>query len=137
MDYDPTSGLNGILDLEFVDVTVDRCVTKISLDERHKQPYGIVHGGTYTTLIEATASMGAAMWAVSQGMPGAVGVNNNSDFIKAIRQGVLVATSTPVHRGRTQQIWSVEVRDEADDRLRARGQVRFANITNPDTVGST
>ena len=48
-----------------------------------------------------------------------------------------MATAEPVHRGRSQQLWLVEVRDEAEGRLRARGQVRMHNITNPDTVGST
>ena len=136
MDLDATAGLNGLLGVEFVEVTEDRCVSRIELDERHMQPYGIVHGGVYTALIELTASMPAAVWALNQGMPGSVGVNNNTDFIKATKQGVLVASATPVHRGRTQQIWAVEVRDEAENRLRARGNVRMANITSPETVGS-
>ncbi len=80
--------------------------------------------------------MPAAVWAAKQGMPGAVGVNNNTDFIKALREGTIVATAEPVHRGRSQQLWLVEVRDEAEGRLRARGQVRMHNISNPDTVGS-
>ena len=125
-----------MLGIEFVEVTDERCISRIELDKRHVQPYGIVHGGVYTALIEATASMSAAVWAVGQGFPGAVGVNNNTDFIKATREGVLVATSLPVHRGRSQQIWVVEVRDDKEDRLRARGQVRLANISNPDTVGA-
>ena len=134
---DPTFGMNGLLGIEYVEVSPDGAVTRIELDERHKQPYGIVHGGTYTAMIEATASLPAAVWAAGQGMPGAVGVNNNTDFIKAIREGVLVATAEPVHRGRSQQIWVVEVRDEAEAKLRARGKVRMQNIQNPDSLGSS
>ena len=136
MQLDATSGLNGVLGIEFVEVTEDGCVARVELDERHMQPYGIVHGGVYSALVEVTASMSAAVWAVGQGISGAVGVNNNTDFIKATRDGVLVATATPVHRGQSQQIWAVEVRDEESERLRARGQVRLVNISNPDTVGS-
>ena len=136
MQLDATSGLNGVLGIEFVEVTEDGCVARVELDERHMQPYGIVHGGVYSALVEVTASMSAAVWAVGQGISGAVGVNNNTDFIKATRDGVLIATATPVHRGQSQQIWAVEVRDEESERLRARGQVRLVNISNPDTVGS-
>jgi len=130
-------GFNQALGVVFDDITADRCVARIEIGPRHLQAYGIVHGGVYTGLIEVTASMPAAVWAAERGMPGAVGVNNNTDFIKAIREGTIVATALPVHRGRSQQIWVVEVRDEAEDRLRARGQVRLQNIMNPDTVGST
>lgn len=137
MEFDDvTSGLNEMLGVEFIEVTDQGAVARLEIDDRHRQPYGIVHGGTYTTLIEAAASLPAAMWAAGQGIGGTVGINNNTDFIKAIRHGVLIATAEPVHRGRTQQLWIVEVTDEAEGKLRARGQVRLQNIANPESVGS-
>ena len=130
------AGLNGHLGVEFVEVTADRGVVRMPIDERHHQPYGVVHGGVYASLVEVAASLPAAVWAAEAGIPGAVGVNNHTDFIRATREGVLRAEATPIHRGRTQQIWVVEVRDEGEGKLRARGQVRLQNIMNPDTVGS-
>jgi uncharacterized protein (TIGR00369 family) len=136
MDFQAISGWNEALGISFDEVTEDRCVGRLELTDRHMQPYGIVHGGVYTAMVEAVASMAAAVWAAGAGFPGAVGVNNNTDFIKAIREGVLIATATPIHRGRTQQIWSVDVVDEAEATLRAQGKVRLANVQNPDTVGT-
>lgn len=130
-------GYNGALGVVFDEITTDSCVARVEIGPHHLQPYGIVHGGVYTGLIELAASMPAAVWAAERGMPGAVGVNNNTDFIKALREGTIVATAEPVHRGRSQQIWLVEVRDDDEGKLRARGQVRLQNITNPDTVGSS
>jgi uncharacterized protein (TIGR00369 family) len=57
-----------------------------------------------------------------------VGVNNSTDFLRAVTEGRLTATATPVHRGRSQQLWQVAVTDE-QDRLVARGQVRLQNLT--------
>jgi 1,4-dihydroxy-2-naphthoyl-CoA hydrolase len=56
-----------------------------------------------------------------------VGVNNNTDFFRAVAEGDLESRATPLHRGRSQQLWVVETRD-AEDRLVARGQVRLQNL---------
>jgi len=56
-----------------------------------------------------------------------VGVNNNTDFLRAIGSGTVYGTATPVHRGRRQQLWLVTITD-ADDRVVARGQVRLQNL---------
>ena len=56
------------------------------------------------------------------------GVSNQTDFLRAVRDGELTAVGTPVHRGRSQQLWQVEITD-ADERLVARGQVRLQNLS--------
>jgi 1,4-dihydroxy-2-naphthoyl-CoA hydrolase len=57
-----------------------------------------------------------------------VGVSNHTNFLKSVRDGErVVATATPVHRGRSQQLWQIEMRDE-QDRLVARGEVRLQNL---------
>jgi 1,4-dihydroxy-2-naphthoyl-CoA hydrolase len=59
---------------------------------------------------------------------GVVGVNNNTDFLRAARPGDhLTATATPIHQGRLQQLWLIESRD-AEERLVARGHVRLQNL---------
>jgi uncharacterized protein (TIGR00369 family) len=89
------------------------------------QPYGITHGGVYCTVVETVASVAAALWLGEDGQ--VVGVSNHTDFLRAVRDGELVATGTPIHRGRLQQLWLVEIHDE-QDRLVARGQVRLQNL---------
>jgi uncharacterized protein (TIGR00369 family) len=63
-----------------------------------------------------------------------VGVSNQTDFLHATRQGLLTATASPIHRGRLQQLWVVEIADEKG-RLAARGQVRLQNIADPELLG--
>lgn len=137
MEMDLTGGWNGVTGIEFVELTEDRCVLRVEIGDHHKQPYGIVHGGVHASIVETAASMGAAVWAANAGYPGAVGVNNSTDFIKAVREGVLIATAAPIHRGRTQQLWKVDVVDEEEGRLRSTGKVRLTNIPNPDDIGSS
>jgi uncharacterized protein (TIGR00369 family) len=84
-----------------------------------------VHGGVHCSVVETLASTGAAHWFGERGQ--VVGVSNQTDFLRAVRQGRLTARATPIHRGRLQQLWQVEIRDP-QDRLVARGQVRMQNI---------
>jgi uncharacterized protein (TIGR00369 family) len=120
--------------IELTDASADHCNGRIVIDEIHHQPYGVVHGGVYCTLIETLASTGAAIWAMENGMAGAVGVSNQTDFIRATADGVLLGQATPIHRGRTQQLWQVTVTREADGKLAARGQVRLQNVTTTDVA---
>jgi len=119
--------------IELTDASSESCSGTIKINETHHQPYGVVHGGVYCTLIETLASTGAAIWAMENGMGGCVGVSNQTDFIRSTREGTLVGSATPIHRGRTQQLWQVSVVREEDGKLAARGQVRLQNIE--DTEG--
>lgn len=118
--------------IELTDASVDHCEGRLEINENHHQPYGVVHGGVYCTLIETLASTGAAIWAMDQGMGGAVGVSNKTDFLKATTDGVILGRATPIHRGRTQQLWQVDVTRESDGRLIAQGQVRLQNMAEID-----
>lgn len=114
--------------IEVTEASVDRAVGHVDLTPDHHQPYGAVHGGVYTTLVETLASTGAALWALDNGLGGAMGVSNTTDFLKAVSDGRLVGVATPIHRGRTQQLWEVAVTHESTDRLVAHGQVRLQNV---------
>lgn len=122
---DMTAGLVRLLGLELAEVGPERVVIRWTVTPDHHQPYGLVHGGVYCSVIETAASLGGALWLGERGQ--VVGVNNTTDFLRAVREGTLVATGTPVHRGRLQQLWLVEIRDDSD-RIVARGQVRLQNL---------
>ncbi|GAA4351670.1 PaaI family thioesterase [Angustibacter luteus] len=89
------------------------------------QPHGILHGGIHAWIHETVASVAATVWFGDQGY--VVGVSNQTDFFRAVSDGEMTTTGTPLHRGRSQQVWVVETRD-AGDRLIARGQVRLQNM---------
>ena len=93
------------------------------------QPHGILHGGIHAWIHETVASVAATVWFGDQGY--VVGVSNQTDFFRAVRDGEMTTIGTPLHRGRSQQVWVVETRD-AGDRLIARGQVRLQNMAGRD-----
>ena len=129
----PTAGgFVELLGLRFDEVTPDRVAISLDVTPALHQPYGIVHGGVYASVVETAASIAAAAWLGERGQ--VVGVNNSTDFLRAVRDGTLHAVAEPVHRGRLQQLWLVEIRDESG-RLVARGQVRLQNIPDADRLG--
>jgi len=104
----------------------------LEVDERHRQPYGIVHGGVWCAVVESLASVAAALQVASSGRY-VVGVSNSTDFLRSHREGRVDALATPVHVGRTQQLWQVLLSRASDGKPVARGQVRLAAI-DPDQV---
>lgn len=129
---DNVSNYVGLTGISLMDMSGDRCIGRLVIEPRHHQPYGVVHGGVYCTIAETVASTGAALWAMEQGFAGAVGVSNKTDFLKATTEGTLVAEATPIHRGRTQQLWQVNITRESDGKLAAQSQVRLHNVSNID-----
>jgi 1,4-dihydroxy-2-naphthoyl-CoA hydrolase len=113
------------LGLEIVEATSDLVVLALKIHPELWQPDKIVHGGVYCAVVEGAASLAATLWLGNRGR--VVGVSNHTDFLHAVHQGRLVATATPIHRGRLQQLWLVDIRNE-QDRTVARGQVRLQNL---------
>ncbi len=126
-----SSELMALLEIEFDEVTPIRVSGSVAADERHHQPWGLVHGGLYTTAIETFATTGAYEAVKDRGQQ-AVGVTNVTDFVRPHRNGRLHVHATAIHQGRTQQLWQVEIRRPEDDKLVARGQVRLQNIDADD-----
>src|SRR6202022_2138236 len=101
-----TSELLSLLDIQFDELTATRVAGSIAADERHHQPWGIVHGGLYTAAIETFATMGAFEAVKDRGQE-AVGVVNVTDFLRPHRSGRLEVLACPIQQGRTQQLWPV------------------------------
>nr|WP_228816849.1 PaaI family thioesterase [Nocardia transvalensis] len=114
-----------LIGLKFTELRPDRVVGEWAVSPQLYQPAGIVNGGVYCTVIETLASVGGGVWYGTRGK--VVGVNNNTDFLRAVREGMLRGVATPIHQGRSQQLWQVVITDE-QDRVVARGQVRLQNL---------
>ena len=115
--------------LQLETVEADLVTGTIELSADHHQPFGIVHGGVYCSAIESAASVGGAVFALGLGLT-AVGVNNNTNFVRPLSEGRVQLTARPLQQGRTQQLWDVRIVDERD-RLIATGQVRLAHVPLP------
>jgi len=129
---EPQPGWDRALGIRVEEMTPTRVVAFVDIDERHQQPYGIVHGGVWASVVESVGSHGAA--AAAHELPGdmaVVGVANSTDFLRPHRSGRVKATGTPIFTGRTQQIWLVEIERESDGKMVARGQLRLQNLPAP------
>lgn len=122
-------GFDTVLGVRYVEASGDRVVAHWTVRPELQQPYGILHGGVYCSVVEGAASVGAALWFGERGR--VVGVSNQTDFLRAVTEGDLTATAEPIHRGRLQQVWQVRIVD-GRDRLVARGQVRLQNLPAPE-----
>jgi uncharacterized protein (TIGR00369 family) len=126
---DPQPGWDSALGLRVEELTPERVVAYVDIDERHHQGYGIVHGGVWTSVVESVGSHGAAMAAKEiTGEMAVVGIANSTDFLRPHRTGRVRATGTPIQTGRTQQIWLVEIEREHDGKMVARGHLRVQNL---------
>jgi 1,4-dihydroxy-2-naphthoyl-CoA hydrolase len=116
-------GWNRTAGLRFLHISGDEVRAELAISELHHQPYGIVHGGVYCTVIETVCSVGAAVWAMPLGL-GAVGLDNHTSFLHAVRSGTLTVTARPLTRGKRTHLWEASV-TEAGGRVVATGRVRL------------
>lgn len=109
------------------EISGTRVTAHIDLGVRHLTPWGVIHGGVYTTAIESVASVGASAAVFELGQF-AVGVNNTTDFLRAMREGTVDIVAEPVIQGRVQQLWRVIITRREDSKAVAQGQVRLQNV---------
>jgi len=111
------------LGLVITSATADRVVGTVDLDpQRHTQPWGIVHGGVYCSIIESLASIGAAINVMPERT--SAGIENQTSFLRSISSGQVTGVATPLQRGRQMHLWEVEIRDD-QQRMVAHGRVRL------------
>lgn len=116
--------------LIFDEISGTRVTAHLDLGARHHTPWGVVHGGVYTTAIESVASVGASAAMFRHGQF-AVGVNNSTDFLRSMREGTVDIVAEPIIQGRVQQLWHVTITRRADGKAVAQGQVRLQNVPLP------
>ena len=107
-----TRGLADALGIRLVELTAARVVATMPVDERTRQPYGILHGGASVALAETVASLGALM-NVDRERQTMVGLEINANHLRAKTEGEVTATATPIHVGRSTQVWDIRIVDEA------------------------
>lgn len=108
---DATRNLADTLGIELRELSAERVVATMPVDERTRQPFGILHGGASVALAETVASLGGTM-NVDLDRFVVVGVEINANHIRAKKDGVVTGTGTPIHVGRSTQVWEVRIVDE-------------------------
>ena len=108
------------------EITAARVTGHLVLGPEHHTPWGIVHGGVYTTAIESAASVGASTAVRDRGQV-AVGLTNTTHFLRSITEGRVNVEASALSQGRTHQLWRVDITDEAG-KLIAHGEIRLQNV---------
>lgn len=104
------------LDIVFTELGPDYLKGTMPVDHRTRQPLGILHGGASAVLAESLGSVAANLCLEENAGRQAVGLEINANHVRSVRSGTVEGTATPVHRGRTTQIWSIRIED-AEGRL--------------------
>jgi 1,4-dihydroxy-2-naphthoyl-CoA hydrolase len=106
-----TSNLADTLGIQLTELTPERVVATMPVDDRTRQPFGILHGGASVALAETIASLGGAM-NVDLEQFSVVGVEINANHLRAKKDGLVTGTGMPIHVGRSTQVWEIRIVDE-------------------------
>lgn len=102
------------LGIKIEEVTPERVTATMPVDERTRQPFGLLHGGASVALAETVASVGTYNL-VDQQTEGCAGLEINANHIRAKKDGIVKAIGTPLHRGKTTMVWDVKIFDEEEN----------------------
>jgi uncharacterized protein (TIGR00369 family) len=105
-------GFDRLYGLEVLECSDELARGRVSVRQEIKQPMGLVHGGVYASIAESLASM-ATFQAVFPGGEVAVGLANQTSFLRPILEGTIHAEARRLHAGRTTWVWDVSFRDDA------------------------
>ena len=116
------NNLDNFLGHEMIEIKENYVKSKLKIEDHHKQPMGLVHGGIYATLSETICSYGANY--LEGGVY--VGVNNNTDFLTSVETGEIICIAEPIKVGRSYQLWESKIYH--NDKLCAVSKVRLSKI---------
>ena len=100
------------LGIEFTSIKKDELIAKMPVDERTKQPFGILHGGANVALAETLASIGGWLNCTDEN-PNVVGLEINANHLRAVSKGTVTGVAKPIHIGKRTQVWEIKISDEA------------------------
>ena len=109
----PNAGLAKHLNIEFTEIGDDYLRARMPVDDRTRQPFGILHGGASVSLAETLGSIAATL-AVDQTKYQCVGQEINANHIRAVTSGFVTGTARPVHLGRRSHVWEIRIVDEQE-----------------------
>ena len=101
------------LGIETLELTAERVVCTMPVNEKTRQPFGLLHGGASVVLAETVASIGA--WAgIDQENEVAMGMEINANHVRSVASGIVTAVGVPLHRGKSSAVWEIKITDEQE-----------------------
>lgn len=113
LPYLSDRGLDGLLGLEWLELREDLVRAQMTVRDELRQPAGLVHGGVFASIAESVASVGTGLAVRSDGMV-AMGMSNQTNFMRPITDGTIHALARRRHRGRSTWVWDVEISDDQE-----------------------
>ena len=101
------------LGIRIIDIGENFVSGKMPVDERTKQPFGLLHGGANVALAETLGSIGAGM-NVDQSSQSVVGIEINANHLKAVKSGWVFGKAYAIRVGRKIQVWEIDIKNEND-----------------------
>jgi uncharacterized protein (TIGR00369 family) len=111
LPYRGSDGLDGLLGIEITELTEEMAVGGLAVRDEHKQPFGLVHGGVFAAIAETLASVATGVAVAEQGRV-AMGLSNQTSFMRPVTAGRIHARAQRKHAGRTTWVWEVEMSDD-------------------------
>lgn len=111
LPYTAEQGFDGLYGLEIIELSDGLATGRVLVRDELKQGAGLVHGGVYASIAESLASLGTWVAVAADGRQ-AMGLSNQTSFLRPITEGTIHATARARHRGRTTWIWEVEIEDD-------------------------
>jgi|HigsolmetaGSP11D_1036233.scaffolds.fasta_scaffold00520_10 uncharacterized protein (TIGR00369 family) len=99
------------LGIQVVHADSDRVVCTMPVDERTRQPMGVLHGGASVVLAETAASLGTYLQ-IDHETEMSFGMEINANHVRSASSGTVTATAVPLHKGRTSMVWDIRITDE-------------------------
>ncbi len=101
------------LGMKFIEIGDNFLKATMPVDERTKQPYGLLHGGASVALAETLGSVGSALIIDTSKMI-CVGLDINANHIRGVKSGFVIGIATPLHIGASTHVWEIKIIDEND-----------------------
>ena len=114
IDYNIQNTLQSAIGIEITDIKDDFVCGKMPVDNRTKQPFGLLHGGASVALAETLGSIGGAT-KVYNNNEMVVGVAINANHLKSVRDGWVYGKATPIQINKKIQVWEIKIKNEANE----------------------
>jgi 1,4-dihydroxy-2-naphthoyl-CoA hydrolase len=99
--------------IEFIELGPDYLRGRMPVDDRTRQPFGILHGGASVALAETLGSTAAAL-VIDRSKQRCVGQEINANHVRAVAEGYVIGTARPLHLGRRSHVWEIRITDEQE-----------------------
>ena len=99
--------------MEFTEIGANFLKARMPVDNRTRQPYGLLHGGASVALAETLGSVASA-FVIDRDRYYCVGLEINANHLRPVKEGYVYGTATPLHLGKTTHVWDIRIHDERE-----------------------